>query len=312
MGKGKQRKGKWLKIELSVPSELVDAVSNFVTELGAQGIYQEIGKPPFTNEFPESVNKETLKAFFPSDARWKNRLASLKKYMESLSRLFPHLKKSRLSVETIEDENWGEEWKKYFLPLRVSKHIVIKPTWERYSPAGHDIVIEIDPGMAFGTGQHPSTRMCMEALEDVLLKHRNVEQLRVLDVGTGTGIIGIACAKLGVKKVVCVDIDKKATEIAKENAAINQVEDMVEIINGDVLTIHESFDLIIANLTAKMLIKLRTHFLSLLKKNGWLIISGIIEQNKDDIEKHFNAEPFISSQVFSEMDWRCYIFKKGD
>lgn len=310
MGKGEQKKGKWLKIELSIPSLLVDAASNFITELGAQGVYQEIGESPFLNDFPEPTEKETLKAFLPFDAHLENRLASLKTYIESLSQLFPKLKKATLAVETIEDENWGEEWKKYFLPLRVSKNIVIKPTWERYSPAGHDIVIEIDPGMAFGTGQHPSTRMCLEALEDVLLKHRTVKQLKALDVGTGTGILGIACAKLGVEKVLCVDIDKKATEIAKENVAINQVEDKVKIINGDVFTIHESFDLIVANLTAKILIKLRTHLLSLLKKSGCLIISGIIEQNMADMEKHFIAAPFAPPQIITEKEWVCYVLKK--
>jgi ribosomal protein L11 methyltransferase len=311
MGKGEQKKGKWLKIELSVPSELVDAASNFIIELGAQGVYQEITESSFTNEFPEPLEKETLKAFFPFDKHLENRLASLKIYMESLSQLFPKLKKATLVVETIEDENWGEEWKKYFLPLRVSKNIVIKPTWERYSPAGHDIVIEIDPGMAFGTGQHPSTRMCMEALEDIILKHRTAKKLKALDVGTGTGILGIACAKLGVEKVLCVDIDKKATEIAKENVTINQVEDKVKINNCNVFTIHESFDLIVANLTAKMLIKLRTHLLSLLKKNGYMIISGIIEQNKNDMEKHFIAEPFVSTQILTEKEWVCYVLKKG-
>jgi ribosomal protein L11 methyltransferase len=310
-GKGEQKKGKWLKIELSVPSELVDAASNFVTELGAQGVYQEIIEYSFTNEFPEPSEKETLKAFFPFDKHLENCLASLKIYMESLSQLFPKLKKATLVVETVEDENWGEEWKKYFLPLRVSKNIVIKPTWERYSPAGHDIVIEIDPGMAFGTGQHPSTRMCMEALEDIILKHRTTKKLKALDVGTGTGILGIACAKLGVEKVLCVDIDKKAAEIAKENVTINQVEDKVKINNCDVFTIHESFDLIVANLTAKILIKLRTHLLSLLKKNGYMIISGIIEQNKNDMEKHFIAEPFVSTQILAEKEWVCYVLKKG-
>jgi ribosomal protein L11 methyltransferase len=192
----------------------------------------------------------------------------------------------------------------------VSKNIVIKPTWERYAPAGRDIVIEIDPGMAFGTGQHPSTRMCLEALEDIILKDRTIKNWRVLDVGTGTGILGIACAKLGANKVVCVDIDKKAAEIARENVAVNHVEDRVHIINRDVTTIREPFDLIVANLTVKILLRIRTHLMSLIENAGYLVISGIIDQHKNDIESHFFTDMFTLHHLITEKEWVCYVLQK--
>ncbi len=151
------------------------------------------------------------------------------------------MEKPTFRTEVIHDPDWGEAWKKYFKPLRVSRNIVIKPTWERFAPTGRDIVIEIDPGMAFGTGQHASTRMCLDAIEEILLRDRTFEKWHVLDVGTGTGILGIACAKLDAERVLCVDIDQKATEIARENVLINQVEDRVEIANRDVATVSESF-----------------------------------------------------------------------
>jgi ribosomal protein L11 methyltransferase len=310
-GKGTDMKDKWLKIELTAPSELIDALSNFMTEIGSQGVFQETSDPQASNGFTDDATSETLKAYLPFDIRLEHRMESLKTYIQGLSQLFPDLRKPVFNTEKIDDPNWGEAWKKYFKPLRVTKNIVIKPTWERYTPVGRDIVVDIDPGMAFGTGQHASTRMCLQAIEDLLLQERTMEKWRVLDVGTGTGILGISCAKLGVQKVVCVDSDKKATEIARENVAINDVEARVDVINRDVLTIHERFDLIVANLTAKILIKHRSHLISLLGPDGYLIISGIVEQNREEIESHFITDPLASLHVITEKEWICYVLKKG-
>jgi ribosomal protein L11 methyltransferase len=308
--KAGENKGKWLKIELSASPLLVDALSNFLTEIGAQGVYQEELEPQAAGDFEAASAKEVIKAYLPFDIRLEHRVESLKTYLDSLIFLFPEIEELDFATETIADQNWGEEWKKYFKPLRVSKNIVIKPTWERYAPAGRDIVIEIDPGMAFGTGQHPSTRMCLEALEDIILKDRTIKNWRVLDVGTGTGILGIACAKLGANKVVCVDIDKKATEIARENVAGNHVEDRVHIINRDVTTIREPFDLIVANLTVKILLRIRTHLMSLIENAGYLVISGIIDQHKNDIESHFFTDMFALHHLITEKEWVCYVLQK--
>jgi ribosomal protein L11 methyltransferase len=304
-------KGKWLKIEVTSSLELVDALSNFLTEIGAQGVFQEEPEARVPGDFVVSEARETLKAYLPFDVRLENRIASLKIYIDSLSQIFPELEETGFTTETIIGQDWGEEWKKYFKPLRVSKNIVIKPTWERYTPAGRDIVVEIDPGMAFGTGQHPSTRMCLEAIEDVLLKDRTIRGWRVLDVGTGTGILGISCAKLGAERVVCVDNDKKAAEIARENVLINHVEDRVEVINRDVNTLRGPFDLIVANLTAKILIKHHSHLMSLIENVGYLVISGIIDQNRSDIESHFLAGEFTIHHVITEKEWVCYVLRKG-
>jgi ribosomal protein L11 methyltransferase len=314
-GKAGEKKGDWLKIEIFAPMEMIDALTNFVTEIGAQGAFQESLEPQSLdaqspNDFPKTAFGDVLKAFLPCDVRLEQRLAALQIYIDSLAEIFPELEKPGFRTESIRDPDWGEAWKKYFKPLRVSRNIVIKPTWERFSPTGRDIVIEIDPGMAFGTGQHPSTRMCLEAIEEILLRDRTVDQWRVLDVGTGTGILGIACAKLDAAKVLCVDIDKKAVEIAGENARINQVEDRVEIRNCDVATLTEPFHLIVANITAKVLIKLRSHLIRLLRPGGYLVISGIIEQNKPDIEAHFPSDSFPVHRLITEKEWLCYVLKK--
>jgi len=300
----------WLKIELTAPGELVDALTNFVTEIGAQGAYQESLEPLPTNGFPPGPALEMLKAFLPLDARIEQRLAALQTYTESLASLFPKLTPPTFRTEIIGDHDWGEAWKKYFKPLRASRNIVIKPTWEPFIPTGRDIVIEIDPGMAFGTGQHPSTRMCLEALEEILLRDRSVGHWRILDVGTGSGILAIACAKLDAASVVGVDIDPKASSIARQNVLINQVDDRVEIANGDIAALSDPFEVIVANLTANPLIELRPHFLRLLRDGGYLVISGIIAQNQPDIESHFLGDGFSLHRLIAEKEWLCYVLKR--
>lgn len=309
-GKDTGNKGKWLKIVLTSPPELVDALSNYVTEMGAEGVFQENLEPQVEGDFPESPSNESINAYLPCDVRLESRLAALRTYLQSLSEIFPEFSAPEMKTEVITDPDWGEQWKKYFKPLRVSRNIVIKPTWERYTPLGSDIVIEIDPGMAFGTGQHASTRMCLEVLEDLMLTRRFPEPLNVLDVGTGTGILGIASAKLGAERVLCVDIDPKATEIAKENIAINHVEDRVSVRQEEISTLKGTYNLIVANLTANLLIKLRKKLISLLRPGGYLILSGIIDQNRRDMEAHFFHDPLILHSTITDKEWVCYVMKK--
>lgn len=303
---------KWLKIEVSASAELMDALGNFLTESGAQGVFQESLAPPQTaGDFPETADDETLKAYFPQDSRSDKRLASLQKYVESLAEIFPDVKKPSFTTEIICDPDWGEQWKKYFKPVRVSKNIIVKPTWERYSPSSRDIVIDIDPGMAFGTGQHASTRMCIEAIEDIIVNDRSIKDWKVLDVGCGTGILGITAAKLGAQDVMCVDVDRKAVEIAGENAVINNVKTSLRTLNKNVSAINEPRNLIIANLTSNLLLSLREHLIQLLLPEGYMIISGIIEQDAKNVEGQFSADPLVMHRVITEKEWVCYVLRKN-
>jgi len=303
---------KWLKIEISAAPELMDALGNFLTEDGAQGVFQESQTPQdISGDFPEPVIEDVLKAYFPQDHRSEKRLAALQKYIDSLAEIFPGLEKPSLKTETICDPDWGEQWKKYFKPIRVSKNIIVKPTWERYTPDSRDIVIEIDPGMAFGTGQHASTRMCIEAIEDVIMNDRSIREWKVLDVGCGTGILGITAAKMGAQDVICVDIDRKAVEIACENAAINNVKTAMHILNKNATAVDKPRNLIIANLTAKLLLTFRSHLADLLLPDGYMIISGIIEQDAKTIEEQFSAEPLTLNRIIREKEWVCYVLRKN-
>ena len=307
----KKQPEKWLKMEIEANAQVMDALGNFLTETGAQGVFQEALEPQLPGDFPEQSDTEKIHAYFPDDARVGKRISTVQNYMDSLSQIFPEFKKPSLKTEVISDPDWGEQWKKYFKPIRVSGNIIVKPTWERYSPSSRDIIIEIDPGMAFGTGQHASTRMCLQAVEDIILKDRSIKNWKVLDVGCGTGILGITAAKLGAQDVIGVDIDKKAVEIARENAAINEVDDCIKFINRDVKTLNESRNLIIANLTAKLLLELGEHLKNLLVPNGYMVISGIVEPDRQAIEENFCIAPFIQDAVITEKEWVCYALKKS-
>jgi ribosomal protein L11 methyltransferase len=308
--KQKNEKDGWLKIELSAPEALIDALTDFLTDSGAQGVYQESPGPRDPDDPPTAPSREPLQAFLPCDDQKERRVAALQTYLDSLAELFPEMEKPRLRTEVVRDPGWGEAWKQFFKPLRVGRNIVIKPTWEPYVPAGADIVVEIDPGMAFGTGHHASTRMCLEAIETLLSEDRASAGRQVLDVGTGTGILGIAAARLGAAKVLCIDNDEQAVEIARENVLINGVGNRVALAALDIAALTSPFPLVTANLSAKILLKLHPHLSRLVCPQGYLILAGIIEPNRRDIEECFLRAPFSLHRLNTDKEWLCYVLKK--
>jgi ribosomal protein L11 methyltransferase len=311
MNKPSTEKAKWVHFKLYTQPELAEALSNYLTEMGAQGVFEEFLQTGVSDvPEPEPQDERVLNAYFPSGTEDEKHLSDLQSYINNLAELFPELKKPTFNTEVIIDPQWGEVWKRFFKPLRITKNIIVKPSWERYSATGRETVIEIDPGMAFGTGQHPSTSMCIEAMEEILLKDRTFQKWRVLDVGTGTGILGISAAKLGASSVMCVDIDDQAVEIAHKNVAVNHVGDRVVIVNSDVAKIKGTFELIVANLTAETLIKIKSHLVKMMEKGGYLVISGIFEKNRQDVEKAFTRDDLISHKVIADKEWVCYVYKK--
>jgi ribosomal protein L11 methyltransferase len=311
MNKPSTEKAKWVHFKLYTQPELAEALANYLTEMGAQGVFEEFLQTGVSDvPEPEPQDERVLNAYFPSGTEDEKHLSDLQSYINNLAELFPELKKPTFNTEVIIDPQWGEVWKRFFKPLRITKNIIVKPSWERYSATGRETVIEIDPGMAFGTGQHPSTSMCIEAMEEILLKDRTFQKWRVLDVGTGTGILGISAAKLGASSVMCVDIDDQAVEIAHKNVAVNHVGDRVVIVNSDVAKIKGTFELIVANLTAETLIKIKSHLVKMMEKGGYLVISGIFEKNRQDVEKAFTRDDLISHKVIADKEWVCYVYKK--
>ncbi|MCK9229160.1 MAG: 50S ribosomal protein L11 methyltransferase [Syntrophales bacterium] len=303
----------WIEIVVRTPPLLSDPLANFLDELGTRGVFEEESiQGPF-NDFPEDPPKTvTIKAYLPDTGEVAKKLSSLETYTASLKELFPELEAPSYSTSTISDPDWAERWKKYFKPLRISKNIVIKPTWERYRSEGGEIVIDIDPGMAFGTGQHASTRLSVNAIEDIILKQTPPEGWNVLDIGTGTGILAMCCAMLGADLVTAIDLDPLAVEIAAVNIAINDLHDRIRLVNRDASDMEGTFNLIVANLTAPALMNLRDRLVTMMAPGGYLVASGIIDTYGSRLEQIFEDDGVTVTDRRDEKEWLCLTFKKRD
>lgn len=214
-----------------------------------------------------------------------------------------------LTFKVVNEKDWSENWKKYWHPQRIGKHVDICPSWENYAPESKDdIIIRLDPGTAFGTGTHPTTRLCLKVIEDIF--SNNKKALSVLDVGTGSGILAIAAAKMGAKKVTGIDIDPVTLEVSIKNAEINSVSDICQFDNLSIRYIEETYDLVIANILAKTIISMSKDIKRVTNKSGILILSGLISSTIDNVTEHFESLGYKLLNNESEENWYAMIFKK--
>lgn len=205
------------------------------------------------------------------------------------------------STKTVRTDNWNEEWRKYYKPI-VLDRIAVVPDWIDFDDKSKQI-IRLEPGMAFGTGEHASTRLCLSLLEKLDISHK-----KVIDVGTGSGILGIAAAKLGAKSVYMTDIDPVAVDVAKSNAVKNNVQDVCIIECAD-LSDRIECDILIGNLTADILLRLLSSFEGKVQKNTDLILSGIIAERLDEVLCAYQKAGFALQEVLAEDDWRAVRLK---
>jgi ribosomal protein L11 methyltransferase len=212
--------------------------------------------------------------------------------------------RSRIICREIDEEDWAESWKAYFWPEKISEKIVIKPTWREYSPKDGEMILEIDPGMAFGTGAHPTTAMCIRMIEKYLIAGNSF-----LDVGTGSGILMIAAAKLGAGRLAGVDNDEVAVEIAEKNLLLNGIDPRTFALNiGNLAdTIVEQYDMIAANILSDVIVMLLDDIPKVLKKGGIFIGSGIIEENKDMVMEKMRQVGFDIIEVEIMEKWACIV-----
>jgi ribosomal protein L11 methyltransferase len=284
-------------VELNVRKELGEAVSNFLIEQGATGI----------EELESDLEWQRLRTYFEQDGKEKAALNSLHRYLKSLKEMRPEIPRPHVKTTILPEQDWGENWKRFFKPVQVTSKFVVKPPWARIRPKRGQIPIDITPGMAFGTGTHATTILCIEALEERIKKRG----LSVLDVGTGSGILSIIAAKLGAQEVCGIDIDGVAVENARENLEKNHVSDIVKIKKGSLSVLHGKFDVIVANIDLKSLRKMRNSLLDRLNHPGSLILSGILEKDKERIRKHYLETKLLRCiKETQEEEWVCLTFKK--
>lgn len=288
---------RWLVVELTIAKEFGEGVSNFLTECGATGI----------EELEGDLQHVKLRTYFREDGRERKILQSLHRYLKSLEKIAPENPPARIKTASIPEQDWGENWKKFFKPIHVTPKFVVKPPWSKVRLKKGEIPIEITPGMAFGTGTHATTILCIQALEETLKRKR----LSVLDVGTGSGILSIVAAKLGVKEVWGMDIDRVAVENARENVENNHVSGIVKIRKGSIGGLHKKFDIIVANIDLKSLRRMRRPLLNHLKDQSLLILSGILAEEKERIRLHYLETGNVRwIKTTEEKEWACLVFKR--
>jgi len=240
-----------------------------------------------------------VKSYFPPEMELYSDL------LQKLQEIEEHLGvRIILWQENIQDENWQNAWRTYYHTHKIGERLVICPSWEHYDPAPEEVVIEIDPGMAFGTGIHATTRCCLYFLE------RFVQAGKYgIDCGCGSGILSIAAAKLGVDKMLAVDLDEEAVRIAKENVQINQLTEKIKVKEANVLEIlkRETFDLILANLTADILLYLIPVAAKALQPGGYLIASGILDTRWDEVREALLVHGFRIKDSLLDGEWMGFI-----
>jgi len=293
------RQGKeWTVLRLRSPAAIAEILVDFLVELTGRGVQQE---------------GDWLLAYCAPGSSVEQYLEKIGSYYKSLRQYYPNLPDLVLCEEELAEERWDETWKEFFTPFHVGKSLVIKPTWRSYSTHKGEVIVEIDPGQAFGTGRHPSTYLCLIMLELVYSGGREYwcsSPFSVLDVGCGSGILSIAAAKLGAKRVVGIDIDPRAVEVAKSNVELNKVKHLVEISSTSLADIRDNFDLVVANLTASVICDLAADMAARVQQGGLLLLSGILQGQEEKVEEIFARLAFQQVVRKAQQEWRAVLLGK--
>ncbi|WP_026584465.1 50S ribosomal protein L11 methyltransferase [Bacillus sp. J33] len=310
---------KWSEISIHTTNEAVEPISNILHEAGASGVVIEDPlelvkerKDQFGEIYqldPQDYPEEgvVVKAYLPVNSFLGETVDEIKEAINNLMLFNIDIGANKVSISEVNEEEWATAWKKYYNPVKISERFTIVPTWEEYNPVSSDeLIIELDPGMAFGTGTHPTTVMCIQALE------RTVKQGdTVVDVGTGSGVLSIAAAMLGAEKVKALDLDEVAVNSARLNIKLNKVQQIVDVSQNNLLDgIDEKADIIVANILAEVILRFTDDVASAVKEGGYFIASGIIQQKKQEVRDAIAAAGFDIEETIQMEDWVAIIGKR--
>jgi ribosomal protein L11 methyltransferase len=288
---------RWLEIDLWVSAGFEEAISNFLMEQGATGV----------EEIDEEQGRKKLKTYFPRKGKDERVLNALQRYLTSVQKLYPGQLDYRIENLTLPDKDWSESWKKFFKPVRVTSRIVVKPPWRSIRLKRNQVPIEITPGLAFGTGTHATTQLCIRTLA----KRLQVKGLSVLYLGTGSGILAIIAAKLGASEVWGVDTDDLSVEIAGENVERNNVSHSVRIRLGTVGDVRRTFDVVVANIDLRVLKRMRWPLLHRVKPGGYLVLSGLLAEEEKALRKRYlDTGQFQFKEIKKQGEWACFTLRK--
>lgn len=310
---------KWIEVFVKTTSEFEEEVTNILYEANIQGIIIEdfqdvldleknkkdwdIIDPDLLNNYYEGI---IIKGYLEEEDDVVEKIDFIKEKIHGLPRYDLDIRDTEVEINTIEETDWNQEWKKHFKPFPVGKNFLIKPSWEEIDEDTERKIIEIDPGMAFGTGTHATTLMCLEALENYLK-----EDDLVYDIGTGSGILAIAAGKLGANSIG-IDIDEDSVRTAKDNVKLNKCADNVKIIKGNLLNkAMDKADIIISNIIADAIINMSGNLNKFLKDSGIFIASGILENKKEEVIQALKANKFEILETSVMDEWLCIVARKG-
>jgi len=277
----------WLELSVQAHPEAVESVSELLSSYapGGVAIEEPIELIDEGQEYRVLVGQPVnVHAYLPIDGKEEEARQRIAEGLWHLSSLGAHFV-GELATRVVNEEDWANAWKEFYHVTHIGHRLVIRPSWREYTPCDEEVVLELDPGMAFGTGLHPTTRMCLEQLE-----LRTQPGMRVLDVGTGSGILALAAAKLGAQSVYCIDNSSVAVESAQANAAANHLSERIQVVPGvldeaQAERIAGSFDLVLANIITRVIGGIASQLARVMKPGALLITSGIIEERRHEAEQ---------------------------
>lgn len=309
----------WLEVSVNTHSESVEVVSSILIELGSKGVSIEDPQDYYqlTDEQLEwlKVQQKDLyetdtvivKGYFQPSQWSKDSDVLLHEKLEEIKVYGLQTGPLSIQVKEVGEEDWANAWKQYYFPVRVTRFLTVVPSWVDYEKEQDDeLLIELDPGLAFGTGTHPTTQLSLTALEQTIRGNESV-----LDVGTGSGVLSIASKLLGASKVTAFDIDEMATRVAKENIALNPTIGEIEVFENNLLVgVDQKSDLIVANILAEILLQMPEDAHRNLNDDGRLILSGIIESKANEVMEAYEKAGFTLVERMTMREWNCFILKK--
>ena len=289
MSTRKQPPARWLELSVEAAPDAEEAVADVLRRYVYGGVTIE-----------GAAASVVIKGYLPADGDLARRRRALRRKLAALPLA------SAVRSRWLNEEDWAHAWKEFFPVLRVSSRLVVCPTWRSYRPRHGEAVIRLDPGMAFGTGQHPTTLMCLRALEELLRPGMDV-----LDLGTGSGILALAAARLGATSVLALDIDPQAAAVARENVRLNGLEAVVQVAEGGLdEALRAAFDLAMANISASVIVEMASALAAVLRPGGLLIVAGFSVESADRVSSGLGRTGLMVERALADGDWRALIARR--